>query len=150
VIGISNGARPVAGIDRFVPREQLAAVAPELDYLIIIAPLTDETRHIVNADVFRAMKKSAYLVNVARGGVVDEAAMIAALKAGEFAGAGLDVFSREPLPADSPLWAMDNVLMTPHVGGWSMSYADGAIDLTIRNMQIFFDGRYDAMIDRVR
>jgi phosphoglycerate dehydrogenase-like enzyme len=150
VIGISSGARTVPGIERFVDRDRLVEVVPELDYLVVITPLSDATRHIVNAAVFKAMKPTAYLINVARGGVVDEPALIAALEAGEIAGAGLDVYSQEPLPADSPLWGMDKVLMTPHVGGWSLTYADGAIDATVRNMRIFLAGRYDDLIDRVR
>jgi len=150
VIGISGASREVDGIDRFVDRDRLAEIAPELDYLVVIVPLSESTRGIVDAGVFKAMKPSAYLVNIARGGVVDEAAMIEALKAGEIAGAGLDVFSVEPLPDDSPLWDMENVIITPHVGGWSRSYAEAAVAVTENNLRCYLEGRFDDMDGRVR
>src|SRR5471030_3113368 len=100
VIGISGAPRPAKGFDRMVGRDDLIKVAAELDYLVALAPLTPETRGIVGEKLFAAMKPSAYLVNVARGGVVDEPALIAALESGKIAGAALDVFSQEPLPAD--------------------------------------------------
>src|SRR5262245_64852987 len=104
VIGISTGPRNANGFDRMVHRDDLAAVAAELDFLVALTPLSPETRGIVGAKVFSAMKPTAYLVNVARGGVVDESALIAALESGKIAGAALDVFAEEPLPASSPLW----------------------------------------------
>src|SRR5262245_57380900 len=104
VIGISSGLRDAKGFDQMAHRDDLAAVAAELDFLVALTPLSPETRGIVGAKVFSAMKPTAYLVNVARGGVVDESALIAALESGKIAGAALDVFAEEPLPASSPLW----------------------------------------------
>ena len=98
VVGISGSPRPTPGFDRMVHRDDLVKVAPELDFLIALTPLSPETRGIIGEKVFAAMKPSAFLVNVARGGVVDEPALIKALEAGQIAGAGLDVFSQEPLP----------------------------------------------------
>ena len=109
VIGISGSPRAAPGFDRMVARGDLMKVAGELDYLVVLAPLTPETRNIVGAKLLAAMKPTAYLVNVARGGVVDEPALIKALEAGQIAGAGLDVFSQEPLPPDNPLWKTKNV-----------------------------------------
>ena len=87
-----------------------------------LASLTPETRGIVGAKVLAAMKPTAYLVNVARGGVVDEPALIAALEGGQIAGAALDVFSQEPLPSDNPLWQAKNVTIFSHLGGYSHGY----------------------------
>jgi D-2-hydroxyacid dehydrogenase (NADP+) len=92
---------------------------------------------MVDEELLRAMKPSAFLVNVGRGGVVDEAALIKALKKGWIAGAGLDVFEKEPLPAESPLWSMDNVILSPHVSGFTPYYDDRVVDLFCSNL-----GRY--------
>lgn len=82
-------------------------------------PLTEETHHLVDSDVFEALPESAFIVNISRGPVINETSLINALETGEIAGAGLDVFKEEPLPADSPLWDRDDVIVTPHVGGLS-------------------------------
>ncbi len=104
VVGVSGNPRAAKGFDRMVARDDLMKVVAEFDFLVALAPLTPETRGIVGEKLLAAMKKSAYLVNVARGGVVDEPALIAALEAGTIAGAALDVFSEEPLPPGHPLW----------------------------------------------
>src|SRR5215472_10968793 len=116
VIGISGSPRDTKGFDRVVHRDGLVKAAPDLDFLVALTPLTAETRGIVGAKVFSAMKRTAYLVNVARGGVVDESALITALENGEIAGAALDVFAQEPLPASSPLWRTKNVTIFSHLG----------------------------------
>src|SRR5262245_1213747 len=122
VIGISGSPRDTKGFDRMVHRDDLVKAAPDLDFLVALTPLTAETRGIVGAKVFSAMKRTAYLVNVARGGVVDESALITALENGEIAGAALDVFAQEPLPASSPLWKTKNVTVFSHLGGYSQGY----------------------------
>src|SRR5262245_43288628 len=104
VIGITSAPRPVAGFDSVHPVSELLTVVPHLDYFVLLTPYSAATHHMIDAKVFAAMKATAYLVNVARGGVVDEDALVAALRAKEFAGAALDVFNEEPLPADHPLW----------------------------------------------
>ncbi|HEU5445099.1 MAG TPA: D-2-hydroxyacid dehydrogenase, partial [Pseudolabrys sp.] len=109
VVGISGSPRETKHFDRMAHRNDLTKVARDLDFLVVLTPLTAETRNIVGEKVFAAMKPTAYLVNVARGGVVDETALIAALEAGKIAGAGLDVFSQEPLPPDNPLWKTKNL-----------------------------------------
>ncbi len=149
-IGFSGTPRPAPGFDRMVARADLVATAPELDFLVALAPLTPETRHVIGEKVFAAMKPSAYLVNVARGGVVDEKALIAALESGKIAGAALDVFSEEPLPAASPLWQTKNLTVFPHLGGYSEGYEDRAMPTIEGNMRKFLGGDLKSMINIVR
>jgi D-2-hydroxyacid dehydrogenase (NADP+) len=150
VIGISGSPRPAPGFDRMVARDDLVKVAGELDYLVVLTPVTPETRGIIGTKVLAAMKPSAYLVNVARGGVVDEPALIAALEAGKIAGAALDVFAQEPLPATSPLWRPKNVTIFSHLGGYSLGYEDRAMPTIEGNMRKFFAGDLKNMINIVR
>jgi phosphoglycerate dehydrogenase-like enzyme len=150
VVGITGSPRAAKDFDRMVARTDLLTVAPELDFLVVLIPMTADTRNIVDADVFKAMKRSAYLVNVARGGVVDEDALIVALDAGEIAGAGLDVFSQEPLPSESPLWKTKNLTIFPHLGGYSQGYEDRAMPTIAHNMACFLEGRPKDMINVVR
>ena len=150
VIGITGAPRATSGFDRMVKRDDLIAVAPELDFLVALVPMSADTRNIVGEQVFKAMKPSAYLVNVARGGVVDEEALIKALEAGEIAGAGLDVFSQEPLPPDNPLWKTKNLTVFPHLGGYSEGYEERAMPTIERNMRCFLDGDLKSMINIVR
>ena len=150
VIGISGTVRETPGFDRMVRRDDLVAVAPELDFLVALIPMSAETKNIVGEKVFKAMKPSAYLVNIARGGVVDEDALIKALEAGEIAGAGLDVFSQEPLPPDSPLWKTKGITIFPHLGGYSQGYEDRAMPTLAGNMAKFLAGDLKSMINIVR
>jgi len=150
VVGISGSPREAKGFDRMAHRDDFVKVVPELDFLVALAPLTAETRGIVGAKVFAAMKPTAYLVNVARGGVVDEPALIAALESGEIAGAALDVFAQEPLPASSPLWRTKNVTIFSHLGGYSQGYEDRAMPTIAGNMAKFLSGDLKSMINIVR
>jgi phosphoglycerate dehydrogenase-like enzyme len=150
VIGISGTPRPAPNFDRMVKRDDLVAVAPELDHLVVLAPLTTETRGIVGEKVLAAMKPSAFVVNVARGGVVDEPALIKALESGKIAGAGLDVFSQEPLPPDDPLWKTKNVTIFSHLGGYSEGYEDRAMPTIAGNMAKFLANDLKSMINIVR
>lgn len=108
-------------------------VLPETDLLVAIVPLTEETRGSINREVFSALPNSAILINVSRGPVVDERALIEALRSDEIAGAGLDVFETEPLPEDSPLWERDDVILTPHVGGRSNTFPERFASLFLEN-----------------
>jgi phosphoglycerate dehydrogenase-like enzyme len=127
--------------ERLYPPEALPAMARECDFLVVTVPLTDATRHIVNEEVFKAMKKTAVLINIARGAVVDEAALISALAAEEIGGAALDVFEEEPLPSTSPLWNLDNVIISPHVSGMNSRYHERAADLFIENLRRYLENR---------
>ena len=150
VVGISGSPREANGFDRVVQRDALEKLAPELDFLVALTPLTAETRGIVGAKVLSAMKPTAYLVNVARGGVVDEPALIAALESGQIAGAALDVFAQEPLPANSPLWKTQNVTIFSHLGGYSQGYEERAMPTIAGNMAKFLSGDLKSMINIVR
>ena len=150
VIGISSGLREVKGIDRMVARDELVKVAGEFDFLVALTPMSPETRNIIGEKVFAAMKPTAYLVNMARGGVVDEEALIKALDAGEIAGAALDVFSQEPLPPDNPLWKTKNLTIFSHLGGYSEGYETRAMPTIEGNMRKFLAGDLKTMINIVR
>jgi D-2-hydroxyacid dehydrogenase (NADP+) len=150
VIGITFAPRQVAGFDRVHPTSELLRVLPELDYLVLLTPYSPATHHLIDAKVFAAMKPTSYLVNVARGGVVDEDALVDALRAGKIAGAGLDVFSQEPLPADHPLWTFENVIITTHQGGFCDTYVDLAMPILEHNMRCFLAGDVKGMINVAR
>lgn len=149
VVGISGSPRETKSFDRMAHRDDLVKVAPDLDFLVALTPLSAETKGIVGEKVFKAMKPSAFLVNVARGGVIDEPALIKALEAGEIAGAGLDVFSQEPLPPDNPLWKTKNVTIFSHLGGYSQGYEDRAMPTIAGNMQKYLAGDLKNMINIV-
>jgi phosphoglycerate dehydrogenase-like enzyme len=133
---------------RIYPPEAIASMASECDFLVLIAPLTKSTRHMVNENVFRAMKRTAVLINVARGPVVDEADLITALSSGRIAGAALDVFEEEPLPTTSPLWGMENVLISPHVAGFNQRYNEKTAAVFMENLERYLENR--PLINRVQ
>ena len=150
VIGISSAPRAAENFDRMVSRDDLVEVAPGLDFLVALTPLTAQTRNIIGARVLAAMKPTAYLINLARGGVVDDEAVMKALERGEIAGAALDVFAQEPLPPDSPLWKTKNVSIFSHLGGYSHGYEDRAMPTIAHNMQCYLDGDWKKMLNVVR
>lgn len=125
--------------ERIYPVSALASMVSECDYVVLIVPLTPETRHLINARILEAMKPTACLINVARGAVVDEAALVTALSSGKIGGAMLDVFEEEPLPTTSPLWSMENVIISPHVSGNSANYHEKAAELFIENLRRYLD-----------
>jgi phosphoglycerate dehydrogenase-like enzyme len=149
VVGISGTPRDAAGFDVVRPRADLTAAAGETNYLINVLPADAANLKLIGREVFAAMKPRAYFINVGRGETVDEATLIEALQQRRIAGAGLDVFATEPLPSTSPLWAMPQVFMAPHVGGLFEEYADMAIPLIVRNMRAFLSGRTDQMINTI-
>jgi phosphoglycerate dehydrogenase-like enzyme len=127
--------------ERFYRADALHDMLAECDYVVVALPLTPATVHFVGEAELKAMKPNAYLVNIARGSIVDEAALIRALREGWIAGAGLDVFEREPLPADSPLWEMETVLISPHVAGFTPRYDERATELFAENMSRYLSGQ---------
>jgi phosphoglycerate dehydrogenase-like enzyme len=148
-LGISRTPRKLQGFDAIYPREQLLAAAAQADFLLVLVPYTKENHNIIDAAVFDAMKPTACLINIARGGVVDETAMIQALREGRIAGAGLDVFEEAPLPPEHPLWDMDNVFITPFIGGRSDRYEESIMSIIKPNLAHFLAGREDQMLNRV-
>jgi phosphoglycerate dehydrogenase-like enzyme len=136
VIGVrQNPASGAAGADEVHATAALPSLLPRADAVILVCPLTDATRGLINAASFAAMKPSAILVNCARGPVVDEAALIAALSENRIRAAGLDVFATEPLPAESPLWTLPNSFVTPHTAGETCAYENNVLDLMMENIR---------------
>jgi phosphoglycerate dehydrogenase-like enzyme len=122
------------------PPQKLHQALAQSDYVVIAVPSTPSTRHLIGEAELRAMPNHAYLVNIARGDVVDQDALVRALREGWIGGAGLDVFDPEPLPADSPLWGFDNVIISPHVAGFTPRYDDYATDLFAENLRRYLAG----------
>ncbi len=120
--GVRRSAEPVPGFDEIYANDDLRSAIADADFVIATVPLTDETHHLFGPDEFAAMREDAYFVNVARGSVVDEPALVDALESGEIAGAALDVFETEPLPEESPLWDMEEVIVTPHCAAYTRDY----------------------------
>ncbi len=150
VIGISSAPRELPGFDTMRGKDELMAVVPQLDYLVLLTPYKKETHHVIDANVLAAMKPSAFLVNVARGGIVDESALIEALRSRAIAGAALDVFAQEPLPDGHPFFSMDNVIITPHMAGFHVGYPAEALPVVEENIRCFIAGDLDGMINVVR
>ena len=125
--------------DRLYPMQAVASMAKDCDFLVIACPLTRLTRHMINEDVLAAMKQTAVLINVARGAVVDEPALISALAAGRIGGAALDVFEEEPLPATSPLWNLPNVIISPHISGLRSDYHEQAAAVFAENLERYLE-----------
>jgi len=123
--------------DRIVGVDSLAEAVHDADYLVLTVPLTAESRGIIDATILAALPARAWLINVSRGALVDEEALLAALRAGRLAGAVLDVFSEEPLPRDHPLWEAPNVTITPHVSGATSRFRD---DLVVENVRRYLAG----------
>jgi D-2-hydroxyacid dehydrogenase (NADP+) len=125
----ANGADEIYGLD------QLARVLPAADFVALTCPLTPETENLMDAGAFAAMKASAFLINVARGRCVEEAALVAALRERRIAGAGIDVTVEEPLGAGSPLWGIETAFITPHSAGETRRYEDNVLDILVENLE---------------
>jgi phosphoglycerate dehydrogenase-like enzyme len=134
--GDPEGAIP----ERFYPAEGLYEMLAECDYVVVALPLTSATLGFLGEAELRAMKPTAYLVNIARGPIIDESAMVRALREGWITGAGLDVFEQEPLPSDSPLWDLENALISPHVAGFTPHYDERAAAVFAGNLARYLDG----------
>ena len=128
------------GADSIHGMAELVKLVPEADYVVLACALTPETTGLMSAAAFAAMKPTATFVNVARGKVADEAALIATLKAGKIAAASIDVTAEEPLPGPSPLWDLPNVFVTPHTAGETRAYEDNVIDILLENLDRLWKG----------
>ena len=133
---------PEAAIpEKIYPVGDLVDMLPLCDYVVLLTPLTPHNHHLFDARAFGSMKPTAFFFNLGRGPVVDEAALIEALQQGKIAGAGLDVFEQEPLPQNSPLWQLENVIIFPHVGGFTPLYDERASDLFAENLRRYVAGQ---------
>ncbi|HEX3883369.1 MAG TPA: D-2-hydroxyacid dehydrogenase [Stellaceae bacterium] len=140
VIGLRRNPAAGGPANTVHAMSELAAHLPEADFVALTCPLTKETENLIDAAALARMKPAAYLINVARGRVVDEAALVAALRSGKIAGAGIDVTVEEPLGAASPLWAMPQVLVTPHTAGETRKYEDNVIEILRDNLDRLWRG----------
>ncbi len=129
-----------AGVEAMYGRDRLPQLLPQADFVVLTVPLTTQTRGMIGEAELRAMKKTAYLVNIGRGGTVQEDALIRALQEGWIAGAGLDVFEQEPLPAHSPLWQMEQVIITAHYAGRTPLYQERAMRIFLDNLRRYRNG----------
>ena len=150
VVGISGSIREVDNIDEMRCRDHLADAVGDLDYLLVLAPMVSKNKNLINAKVLGAMKTTAFLVNISRGGVIDDEAIITALELGQIAGAALDVFKQEPLPQDSHFWNVPNLLITPHNAGMSETYVEQAMPIIEINLRAFMSGTMDKMVNLVQ
>jgi phosphoglycerate dehydrogenase-like enzyme len=145
LVGVKHdpGSRHDAGVgvDELVPLSALDEALESADHVCLTVPLTPATRHLMDARRLARMRPGALLYNVSRGAVIDEAALVEALRAGKVGGAGLDVFEEEPLPAGSPLWDLENVILTPHVAGVTPLYYQRTAALFVDNLERFLAGR---------
>ncbi len=138
-----------AALDEVYPPDELDELLRRVDYLVLACPLTDETEGLIGTPEFKLLSSDAVVVNIARGDVIDEEALIRALQRGRIGGAALDVFSEEPLPSESPLWNLSNVLITPHMAG-STPHKNGRWrDIIVENYEAFVADELDAMINRI-
>jgi D-2-hydroxyacid dehydrogenase (NADP+) len=150
VPGVTSTARAVEHFDAIYTRNELAVAAAAADFLVVLVPYDFTSHHLIDARVIGAMQKGAFLINLSRGGVVDESALADALKRGALAGAGLDVFSAEPLPPDNVLWELPKLFMTAHLGGMSDIYPQQAAPILLHNLTCYLSGFPEKMRNRVR
>lgn len=147
VTGVRRTPTPEPGVDRIYTPNDLATAVADARFVVLAVPLTDETTHLVDRAILDAMDEDAYLINVARGGVVDQDGLIDALDRGSIAGAALDVFETEPLPESSPLWEMDEVIVSPHCGAFTRDYGSHVAAIVRENVRRVHDG--DDPVNRV-
>jgi D-2-hydroxyacid dehydrogenase (NADP+) len=140
VLGIDVLQRKVDVVDEFYGVDKLLEVASKVDYFVSIVPATQENEKMLNAGFFSRMKPTAFFLSLGRGEVVDEEALIQALREKKIAGAALDTFWQEPLPADSPFWGLDNCIVTPHVGGISDIYIQQTVKIFQENLRRYLKG----------
>ena len=126
--------------DRLYPYQAVKSMMKDSDFVVVNTPLTPQTRNMIGAAEIAAMKPTAFLINIGRGGVIDQNALLSALQERRIAGAALDVFADEPLPPNSPFWKLPNTIITPHVGGMSVFYNARAIDLFAENLKLYLTG----------
>ena len=141
VIGLVKRPISLDNVDSIFLQTELREFLGESDIVVLCAPLTPETKGLIGEEALRWMKPKSYLVNVARGKIVDEEALVKAIKSGHLAGAALDAFAQEPLSPESELWSLDNVIITPHLAGLFRDYPERVLDLFCENLERFLEGK---------
>lgn len=134
ILGINASGKNVNHFHQCFSIDKINDIVPQCDFIVIATPYTDETHHLIDENVFASMKEGTYLINIARGSIIDENALVSNLKSGKIKKAALDVFEVEPLPEDSPLWEMDNVIISPHNSWASEMYSRRRYDIAYENM----------------
>jgi phosphoglycerate dehydrogenase-like enzyme len=146
VLGVRYSGKPEDFVDEMYTPNQLNALLPKCDYVVATLPLTKQTSRLFDAEQFKLMKSTAFFINIGRGEIVVEDGLIEALTENKIAGAGLDVFEKEPLQTDSPLWEMDNVIITPHTAGATEHYNQRVIEnIFLPNLRTYLDGKQPAI-----
>lgn len=145
VLAASSAPRDLPYCAQCVGLQQIDTVIGMADFLVLATPLNAQTRQLINAGILEQMKDGGFLVNLSRGGIVDEDALLQALDSGKLAAAGLDVFAQEPLPAEHVFWRHDKVIVTPHVAGYVKEYARETLPLLTYNMRAFAEGRLEQL-----
>jgi D-2-hydroxyacid dehydrogenase (NADP+) len=149
VYGIDPTKREVEGVDLILRPEEMHSIIGNLDFLIVAVPNTPQTQGMIDTTVLSAMKPTAFLINLGRGEVVDEEALVESLKNETIAGAALDTFRIEPLPPHHPFWEMHNVIITPHIGGFSDNYVEQALPIFRENLHQFLRGERRNLINLI-
>lgn len=141
IIGLNTDGRSIPNFHQCYPTSQLDKFIPEADIVVMTLPATPETYHMLDSKLIESMKPSSYLINISRGSVIDQAALYEALKEGRIKGAALDVFEQEPLPKESPLWDLDNLLISSHNSWVSEKMDDRAFEVIYENLKRYKEGR---------
>lgn len=149
VLGVGPHPREEACVDRFYHLDDLHQVLSQVDYFISVAPSKPDNRNMMNALAFSKMKSTAFFINLGRGELVDQDALLQTLKARRIAGAALDCFKQEPLPKEHPFWGLDNFILTPHIGGVSDVYVQQAARIITKNIKCFLKGDQENMLNIV-
>jgi D-2-hydroxyacid dehydrogenase (NADP+) len=149
VYGVSSTPRVPEGFDGVFSRSDLHEAAALADFLVLVVPHSPQTENLIDAAVIAAMKPAAFLINIARGGVLDEGALLAALREKRIAGAALDVFREQPLPPSHPFWHTPRVMVTPLIGGMSNIYLDQAYGVVRDNLRHYLAGRSNGLVNLV-
>lgn len=140
VWGSRRHLEPLPNFDKIVGANEWRSLLPDADYVVVCTPLTPDTKGIIDTAAFRSMRRSAFFINIARGAVVDESALLTALREGWIAGAGLDTFCTEPLPPDSPFWSLSNVFISPHCSAGSLQTYQRSQELFLENLNRYRTG----------
>lgn len=140
-IGIKRTVSPIEGFDKVLPNTQLDLALERADFVVVATPGSEETFHLIDRERLAHMKPTGILINIGRGPVVDQAALIDALREGRIGGAALDTTEEEPLPSDSPLWDMPNVILTPHCSAVNDHYLDMAVDQFCELLRLYEEGK---------